>query len=461
MKKRNILLIVLFLINLVFITSSVFAIDLDVNTLLVSNSVLTDLERPAVFDLVIENKEEGDTFEIYSLIGVDISPENFSINSNSIKTIQVLVMPQSAIQKKKGFLTFEYLIKNSKDEVQRETLTINIVDLESSFDIIPQNINPNSDKTTISIKNKISKDFNGINLKISSVFFEYEETLVLDALETKEIEIPLDNDKMKGLDAGSYLVNSIITIEGKTANKESMLRFLEQEDMVSEDSINGLIKRRQEVIKHNVGNIKKSVNIVVKRNLISSLFTSFNIEPTKKSFKGLNQNYVWEKTLVPNEELKIIIITNWFYPIFIIILFIVLIPLYKKSISNSLIINKKVSFVQTKGGQFALKVMLRVKAKGFVERINILDKLPPLVKLYEKFGAVAPNDIDLKNRRLEWGIESLNAGEERVFSYIIYSKIGVVGRFELPSAKAIYEKEGKLKEVISNRAFYINEAGSS
>jgi len=462
MKKRNGFVIVLFLISLVFLTGFVLAIDLDVDVLPSSNSVLIDLEKPAVFDLIIKNNDVSNSFEIYSLIGVDISPESsFNINSGETKTIRILVMPQKALQSKKGFLTFEYLIKDSGGDIQKETLTMNIADLESSFDIIPQNINPNSDKTTISIKNRVSKDFNEINLKISSAFFEHEEILKLSALGSKEIEIPLNKEKMKGLDAGSYLVNSIIEVEGESASKEAMLRFLEQEDMLSEESFSGLIKKRQEVIRHNVGNVKKSVNVETERNLISALFISFNVEPTEKNFKGFKRHYTWKKELIPNEELKVIIITNWFYPVLVILLIIGIIFLYRKSIANDLIIRKKVSFVKTKGGQFALKVMIRVKAKGFSERISIVDKLPQLVNLYEKFGAVAPDDIDLKNRRLEWGIESLNAGEERVFSYIIYSKIGVVGRFELPHARAVYEREGRVKETSSNRCFFINEAGKS
>ena len=54
-------------------------------------------------------------------------------------------------------------------------------------------------------------------------------------------------------------------------------------------------------------------------------------------------------------------------------------------------------------------------------------------------------------------MESLNEREERIFSYIIYSKIGVVGKFELPNARATYEKSGRLKEVESNRSFFINQ----
>jgi len=129
----------------------------------------------------------------------------------------------------------------------------------------------------------------------------------------------------------------------------------------------------------------------------------------------------------------------------------------KRSIETDLSLRKHVSFIKTKGGEFALKVSIRIKAKKFIERINITDKLPPLVHLYERYGAISPDKVDLNNKRMEWNVPVLNQDEERIFSYIIYSKIGIVGRFELPEARVVYEKEGKIKEATSNRSFFINE----
>jgi len=95
--------------------------------------------------------------------------------------------------------------------------------------------------------------------------------------------------------------------------------------------------------------------------------------------------------------------------------------------------------------------------KKKIEKISIIDKFPNLVKLYNKFGIIAPDKIDLENRRLHWNLDSLNKDETRIFTYIIYSKIGVVGKFELPEAKAVYEDEGEVKEAISNRSFYLRD----
>ena len=58
---------------------------------------------------------------------------------------------------------------------------------------------------------------------------------------------------------------------------------------------------------------------------------------------------------------------------------------------------------------------------------------------------------------MDWNIPRLAEGEERIFTYVIYSKLRIVGRFELPSATGIYEVEGKIHETKSNRTFFINE----
>ena len=68
------------------------------------------------------------------------------------------------------------------------------------------------------------------------------------------------------------------------------------------------------------------------------------------------------------------------------------------------------------------------------------------------------NDLisqEIKNRRIEWHFDKLEAGESRIISYIIYSKVGVLGKFALPTTTAVYEKEGEIHESESNHAFFI------
>ncbi|MFH0906098.1 MAG: hypothetical protein V1824_02065 [archaeon] len=454
MKKGITLTMFILLLSLNLIA----AINLNVDANPILDVIVTELDEPAIFDLTIQNLGESSNFEIYSLVGMDISPEDsFFISSGDIKIIRVYVDPQEAIKSKLGYINFKYQIKNELNEIQDGTLTLNIIELNKAISIIPNNINSKLDEITILIKNNINLDFNDLKITLNSAFFEYEDNLPLKALETKQINIPINKEKIKTLNAGNYLLNTEIKTFGKSEDIESIIKFLEQEDIESEEIYEGIIIKRHEVMKHNLGNTKKTIIITDKKNLFSYLFTTTNIEPTRTEIKGLKKYYIWEKELIPNEEIRVIIKTNWFFPVIIILLIIGLIIIIRKSIETDLSLRKHVSFVKTKGGEFALKVSVRIRAKKFIERINITDKLPALVHLYERYGAISPDKVDLNNKRMEWNLPALNQGEERIFSYIIYSKIGIVGRFELPEAKVVYEKEGKIKQARSNRSFFINE----
>jgi len=451
-KKLGFALILIVLISL----NSVLAINLDISTKPIQDSIILELNKPATFELTIRNLGEDDNFEIYSLTGINLMPENFSLKLGETKKINIQATLQNPANSNKGRLTFEYKIKNSKNEIQKEKLTINIIELRDAFSITPNYITPKSKDIKIIVKNKLNYEFEEIKIKMSSIFFNFEKTFQLNPFESKEFIIPL-NEKTKSTVAGSYLLNTVFEVQNSQAKIESIIKFLKQEGIESVETKEGFLIKRIEIGKTNVGNVVKEVEINVEKNIFSYLFTTFNIVPTSINRKGLKIYYTWKKELIPNEQLKIIIKTNWLYPLLVILLAVGLFSLIKKNVEKDLILRKKVSFVKTKGGEFALKITIKAKAKKFIERINIIDKLPPLVELYDRYGAIAPDKVDLENRRLEWNIESLNEKEERIFSYIIYSKIGVIGKFELPKAKAIYEKEAKIKETESNRSFFINE----
>jgi hypothetical protein len=149
--------------------------------------------------------------------------------------------------------------------------------------------------------------------------------------------------------------------------------------------------------------------------------------------------------------------TNWLFPLLVILFIVTIVILAKQYSKTNLVLKKKVSFVNAKGGEFALKVSILVHAKKYIEKVSLIDRLPPLVKIHERFGGEKPLRINEKNRRMEWEFEKLEAGEIRLISYIVYSKIGILGKFSLPTATAIYEKDGDVHETESNRAFFVVE----
>jgi len=358
-------------LTVILLTSLVSGINLDISSKPVSNSVILDLNEPAVFDLTIRNLGENDTFEIYSLVGIDILPnESFNLNSGETKTLRIQVIPQESLMFKRELpFHFDYKIKNSRNEIQEEALNIRITDLASSFDIDSGNINPESETISVSIKNELMFNFEQISVILTSAFFDYEETFSLSSLQTKNIQVPLDKDKLSKLNAGRYLMNAELTVRNKKANFESQLLFLEQSGIEPTETSEGVFIQRTEFTRKNVGNIKKTVEINHEQNLFAYLFTDTNTEPSFTKITGFAAMRTWEKELIPNEEYNVVITTNWYYPILIIILVVIIIFIIAKTIETDISLRKHVSFVKTKGGQFALKISLHLRSKKFLERI--------------------------------------------------------------------------------------------
>jgi hypothetical protein len=462
MKIKRVFLIfaIVLAIWLVYAVSPVSAINLDIKKEAISDVIISEFNEPAVFNLTITNQGARDIFEIYSLVSVDISPKvSFELSRGESKEITLKVKASETIRKTPGPFPFVYKIKGENTGTQEDKLTINIVPLKDALQIIPNNVNTDSETITLDIENLKTFDFGVINSNFSSVFFSHSESFSLGPLEKKSLIIDLDKEKLGTLMAGPFVLDADMRIYDTNNHFESNIKFVEKSGILSNEVEEGIFIRRKEIEKTNEGNLPAVAEISIEKNILSRMFTTFSLPPSKTLKKGLTTNYTWVEELRPGESLKVIVRTNWVIPIVIIIACIIIVILWNIYLKSDLVLTKKISQVKTKGGEFALKVSINARARKHIQKINIIDKLPPIVKLYKRYGTISPDRIDEKNRRMEWNLESMNEGEERVLTYIIYSKIGVFGKFELPPAKAIYEKQARIKETQSNEVFFVSEPG--
>jgi hypothetical protein len=442
----------------IFLISSVYAVNLDIKKEVVNDVIIKEIDQPAKFEISIKNIGESDSFVIYSLVDVEISPKgSFRIESGETKKIDMQVWAGESVRENNGFYTFVYKVKGSNTGTQEQRLTLKLVDLERALELSSESINPNSEQVNIKIKNRENFNFDNIEAEFVSTFFSINKNFSLPAFGEKSFSVQLDKEKLEKTVAGQYILDGNIKIDNTEETLKSTIKFLERTGIATDKKNEGLLLTRYEIIKKNEGNLPKTVEINVEKNIISRLFTSFNKNPDKVESQGTRVIYTWIQELRPAQSLEVIVRTNWIIPLVIVIAVVLIFIFVKVYMRSDVELNKKIGFVKTKGGEFALKITLKVRAKKFVERVNIIDKLPAIVNLYERYGAITPDRVDKKNKRLEWNLESLDQGEERVFSYIIYSKIGIVGRFELPPARAIYEREGKIKETTSNKVFFESE----
>jgi hypothetical protein len=438
----------------------VSAIDLSIQKEAISDVIISEFNEPAIFNFTITNNGERDTFEIYSLVSVDFSQKSsFKLSKWESKEMTLKVKASETIRSNPGTFSFIYKIKGESTGTQEDKLTVNIVKLKEAIEIIPGNINPESETITINIENLKNFDFGDIDADFSSVFFSKSESFSLGPLEKKSLVIPLNKEKVESLMAGQYILGVDMKIYDTQNRIESTIKFTEKSGILSNEVKKGIFIKEIEIEKTNEGNIPAVAEISVEKGVLSRIFTTFSLSPSRTSRKGLTTNYTWVEELRPGESFKVTVKTYWIVPIALIIAIIIIIILWDIYLKSSLILTKKISQVKTKGGEFALKVSIHAKARKHVQKINIIDKLPPIVKLYKRYGTIAPDRVDEKNRRIEWNLESLSEGEERIVTYIIYSKIGVFGKFELPPARAIYERQARIKETQSNKVFFVSEPG--
>jgi len=257
--------------------------------------------------------------------------------------------------------------------------------------------------------------------------------------------------------AGSYILNGYFETDKGTVSVEGKLYIGEKQGIETDEHVSGLIIREKEITKMNIGNMPEIVTIKEKKDILSRLFVSTNIDPDTKERDGIFVVYTWSKNLNPGDKLEVTIKTNYILPLIVVLIAAIAVYFVRKRTETDVEVIKSVNHMRTKGGEFALKVRIKVRAKKAVEKVSLIDRIPAILKLYEHhLGTIKPR-IDVSNRRMQWDIGSMGAGEERSVEYIVYSKVGIVGKFSLPEALAVFEHTGFVHEVESNKVFFLSE----
>ena len=436
----------------------VSALNLDIDVTPVKNTIVNDEDEPALFDARIINNGNAGDFEIYTFEKFGVEPKEFSLEKGETKTIRLSFFADDPMKANTGYISTPFYFREAGgSDSQNEEVFIKLVNFNDLFGVKGANVNLDSTFVKVSLYNLEDVDYENVKVVFSSELFDDKEiTTKIGSYEKKDFSVPINEDKFKKLVFGSYPIKAKFTVDGRTGVTTGFVSILEQAGLKINENKDGWVIREYLIEKINEGNVPIVAETSVKKNIISRLFTTFSLEPNSVERKGFFVEYFWQKELLPDEKLSVKATTNWLYPLIILVLIIVIIVIFNKYYSSNLVIKKSIGFVKTKDDRFALRVQLRVRARKFMEKVVIFDRLPGIANLYEHYGQ-APTQVDKNSGRLKWNIGKLTEGEERIFSYIMHSKVKVVGKFELPAATGIYEQQGQIHETKSNRTFFINE----
>lgn len=453
---------VLFLFSIMSL-SFAYADRVYISTQPMVSTIINDHNVPAVYKVTLTNNGAGSIFDIYTFEKFRLNPSEINLSAGETQTVSLQFFPISSMVDNSGYVSVPFFVRdqtNVNGQGDSSTVVIKLVSFANAFDVGGENVNLDADAMKVYFYNKENVHYKGINMVFSSNFFEDSpQTFDLNPYQKYEITIPINRDKIKKLVAGTYTVSATVTLDNKTVVIPGQIKILEQTGLSEKDSSSGFVIRTDTIAKTNDGNIPTVAEITIQKDIISRLFTTFSLEPSRVERNGFLVVYTWQKELNPDETLSVDATTNWTFPLLLVIAVIIIGYMFNRFTKQNLVIHKSVGFVRTKTNDFALRVTIRVKARKFMEKVVIYDRLPGIAKLYERFGE-KPTRFDEQSGRMQWEIPRLTEGEERVYSYVFYSKINVIGKFELPSATGLYEINGKLNETRSNRAFFINETAS-
>ncbi len=448
---------IILIFALTLLISSVTALDLEITERNSGSILIADSQEKLTFELTITNLGSTDYMKFYNLQGFSMFPIGTTpINAGETKEIKLEISPIGKIRER-GQYVFKYFIEGAGNSRIEEELRFEIYELNEILEIGSEKVDLDKNTIILYVQNKERKNLDNLTAVFKSKFFEVEKTFSLEPEEEKEFEIVLEGEDVSRLAAGFYTLDAEVKYKEAKTDLEGVIKFAERSDLKIEEENYGWLIDTQLIKKINNGNVESKTVISVQKSFLSSLFTTFSLEPDITEKKGFERYYIWEKTLKPGESLEVKVKTNYIFPILIAILIVFIAFYLKIYLTNDLVLKKKINFMHSKTGDLVLKVSILISAKRYIENVSVLDRLPALVKLHPKFGGEIPARADEKKRRIEWNFEKLEAGEKRIVSYIVYSKIGVLGKFALPPTTAIYEKEGKIKETESNKAYFMAE----
>jgi len=451
------LILVSFLLSLSFVS----AINLDISKTTLNKVVVKELSLPAVFDLNITNNGEGDYFTIDTLLNIMIYPRGpYLIFGGENKIVNVRIFPKESEKSRySGDWSFRYFIKGEGTGIQEDNLVIRIVALKDVVNVeTPSSVNINDNTLTLKVKNSENLTLN-VDLDADSTLLSYKTNFTLNPLATQDIVIPLDAEKLSK-EAGTYNLKVTLTV-----NNEADIDFVR--DLILESNVQ--ITSFQEIksstfvekiisSKKNDGNTPTTVIITSNRSMIQSLITSFNIKPDTVNKEGGVYIYQWERKINPGEILIVETKTNYAWPWIVLLILLACYVVFRIVTRKEIIIRKKALRVKTKGGQFAAKVIVFVKNKsGEASNVKVIESIPPFTELLQdRFGTIKPAEV--RKHTIIWDIPYLAKKEELMLSYIVYSKVSILGQLEVAPAIVTYKTaKGMMKESRSNSIFILAE----
>ncbi len=460
MKRGYLLILLVAALLIISIQYASAAITIEKET--ITDIVPKELSQPAKFLVTVKNTgASADYVEFYTFVDVLLSPKGaIKIDGGEEKKITLEIYPSTKLRNERtGSYTFVYYLKSQQQDPLENRLVIRILPLKDLISMdMPAMLTLDSTEIEVSIENKENASFDDASVKLKSAFIDSSKQVSLASLEKKNITFELNTEKLKNVLAGKYIAILSFAVKGASFSIEKEIELREKSNIATTEKESGnIFYHILKITKTNEGNIISDVDIIIKKNIFANTFTTFSLVPAEIEKSVAFYTYRWHSTLKPGEGLSVEITTNYILPFGILAAIALVTFLLMLFFKSPLSIRKKALRIRSKTGEFALKITLHLKAKKGISNILLRDRVPHIAELHERYGTIKPTNFDKQRKLLEWNIPEMKKGEEHVFSYVIYSRVSILGSYHISNAFASFEINGRKKQASSNRVIFMSE----
>ena len=395
------------------------------------------------------------------------NPITLRVPPNSNQTFRLFVNPLYITSVDTYTLEIGVIRVDSAEEL-RVPITIGIKSTEpliggyiptviAAVSLSSENIDPREDlNIRVSLNNQNVINYTNLTLRVDSNLFREEIYFPLGPKEDKVVEV-MQNFDDSASPQQDKLVISVLKddriIVNPIVREFGIKEYVVQEQLPKESSF---LKIRSRVkIFSNNHDYKGSIR--AETTPFKNLFTS--AYPRAESVKEGGKHYlVWQVELDDKNTMMVYTAENYRPLVVILVLGIIAIILYFL-FRSPIVVRKSIANVgMSEGGISQAKVVVRVKNRspGQITGIEVIDHVPHIAHVEKELsiGSMQPHAILQHPKRgvmIKWNVEVLEAGDERVLSYKMISRLPILGEFNLPSATARAKVGNKLILTNSNR----------
>ncbi len=465
------MMLFLIMISLIMLSSLVLA-DYDYNIQFkpIKNTIFPN--QSALFEVEIENTGTlDDVYRIYYPdVLWDIKEENIRVEAGDIFSYTLEARPSNVGFGYKGIpinirsknLTyldqvFLFVRVKSYDEPDKKEYVPTVM----SRPEIPEKVNP---KETLSVpvvlenRNPLNIERLTISLESENGLFREAGVLHLGPLETQSyrFEISLDPYTPPQEDAMILILKiGNETIRYKKYDYEISALAVPYNESASKEV--KLFKIINTYTIENSGNLVQNRTVLKKISFWNNLFTK--TKPEAEVIKQNNTRYLaWTLQLKPDQTVEIISITNY-RPLISLLMILLLVGGLYYWMKPEIVLVKRTRVLKTyEGGSSVVKVSLDLKntSKYPLKQVEVSDKVPRVAEYMkeEVIGTAMPSKVLRHEKRgtlLKWEFPIIEPYEERIISYKIQTKIGVIGKIKFSQAYVKYRNKANREVVVKSK----------